>query len=70
MRLFAVIFLASAVLCSAAENAAGRWEGSAQIPGEELKLILDLSDEGGKGWTGSIIVPGSESKGRRSETFK
>jgi hypothetical protein len=43
LRLLAVIFFASAVLCQAAENAAGRWEGSAQIPGEELKLIVDLS---------------------------
>jgi hypothetical protein len=51
------------MLCQAAESAAGRWEGSAQIPGEELKLILDLSDESGKGWIGSIIVPGFGVKG-------
>ena len=58
MRLFAAILFASAALCQAAPNAAGRWEGVAQIPGHELKLIVDLSDEGGKGWVGSIILPG------------
>ena len=63
MRLLAAIFFASAVLCQAAESAAGRWEGSAQIPGGELKLIVDLSEESGKGWIGSIIVPGFGVKG-------
>jgi hypothetical protein len=55
--------LGSAALGQAAETAAGRWEGVAQIPGHELRLIVDLSDEGGKGWTGSIIVPGFGVKG-------
>jgi hypothetical protein len=63
LRLFATILFASAALCQAADSAAGRWEGVAQIPGHELKLIVDLSDEGGKGWIGSIIVPGFGVKG-------
>jgi hypothetical protein len=63
LRLFATILFASAALGQAAESAAGRWEGAAQIPGHELKLIVDLSDEGGKGWVGSIIVPGFGVKG-------
>jgi hypothetical protein len=63
LRLVATILLAGAALCQAAESAAGRWEGGAQIPGSELRLILDLSDQGGKGWTGSIIVPGFAIKG-------
>ena len=63
MRLFATILLASATLGQAAESAAGRWEGAAQLPGRELKLILDLSDNGGKDWTGSIIIPGLGVKG-------
>ena len=58
MRLFATILFASVALCQAADKAAGRWEGAAQIPGQELTLIVDLSDEEGKGWVGSIIVPG------------
>jgi hypothetical protein len=63
LRLLVPIFFASAALCQAAESASGRWEGSAQIPGGELKLIVDLSDESGKGWIGSIIVPGFGVKG-------
>jgi hypothetical protein len=63
LRLVATILLAGATLCQAAENAAGRWEGVAQIPGNELRLVVDLSDEGGKGWIGSIVVPGFGVKG-------
>ena len=63
MRLLAAIFFASAALCQAAESAAGRWEGAAQIPGGALQLIVDLSEETGKGWIGSIIVPGFGVKG-------
>jgi hypothetical protein len=63
LRVLAVILFASVALCQAAETGAGRWEGTAQIPGHDLRLIVDLSDEGGKGWTGSIIVPGFGLKG-------
>jgi hypothetical protein len=63
LRLIATILIVSAALCQAAQNAAGRWEGFAQIPGHELKLIVDLSDEGGKAWIGSIIIPGVGAKG-------
>ena len=63
MRLFATILFASIALCQAANSAAGRWEGVAQIPGHDLKLIVDLSDEGGKAWIGSIVVPGFGVKG-------
>lgn len=63
MRLLAVILFASAALSPAAENAAGRWEGAAQIPGLDLKLIVDLSEDAGKGWIGSITVPGFGVKG-------
>ena len=63
MRFFALIFFASALLCRGAESVAGRWEGLAQIPGRELKLIVDLSEEAGKGWIGSIIIPGLAIKG-------
>jgi hypothetical protein len=63
LRLLAAIFFASAALCQAAESAAGRWEGSAQIPGLDLKLVVDLSEDAGNGWIGSIIVPGFGVKG-------
>jgi hypothetical protein len=70
LRLLIPIFLASAVLCQAAGSAAGRWEGSAHVRGGELKLVVDLSDEGGKGWTGSIIIPGLGVKGAPLEDLK
>ena len=63
LRLVATILLAGAALCQAAENAAGRWEGVAQIPGTELRLVVDLAKEDDKGWIGSIIVPGFGIKG-------
>ncbi len=63
MRLLALIFFASALLSRGAESAAGRWEGPAQVPGRELKLIVDLSEEAGKGWIGSLIIPGLAIKG-------
>jgi hypothetical protein len=63
LRLVATILLAAAALSQAAESAAGRWEGVAQIPGQDLRLIIDLANEEGKGWTGSIIVPGFGIKG-------
>lgn len=63
MRLLVAILFASAALGHAAESAAGRWEGSVQIPGQELRLVLDLSHENGKGWVGSIIVPDFGVKG-------
>jgi hypothetical protein len=37
--------------------------GSAQIPGGALQLIIDLSEQSGKSWIGSIIVPGFGVKG-------
>jgi hypothetical protein len=63
LRLFATILVASAALCQAAGSAAGRWEGVAQIPGRELRLIVDLSQDDGHEWTGSIIIPGFGVKG-------
>jgi hypothetical protein len=63
LRLLAAIFFASAALGQAAESAAGRWEGLAQISKGEMKLIVDLSEESGQGWIGSIIIPGFGVKG-------
>ncbi|MGZ5019868.1 MAG: hypothetical protein ACXWAV_05535 [Chthoniobacterales bacterium] len=62
MRFAFILFLSSALLCRADEIAAGRWEGSAQIPGREMKLIVDLARDGGA-WSGSIIIPGFGLKG-------
>jgi len=63
MRLAAFFILTSALACSAADNAAGRWEGSIKIPGQELAAIIDLEQPQGKDWIGSIIIPGLDVKG-------
>lgn len=57
-----VLFL-SGLSCEAAGNAAGRWEGSIQIPGREFPLIVDLDQVAGKNWAGSLIIPGLGVKG-------
>jgi hypothetical protein len=63
MRLVLTFFFAFALIAYADEAATGRWEGSVQIPGRELKLIVDLSKNSDGGWIGSIIVPGLAIKG-------
>jgi hypothetical protein len=65
MRIAFILFLASALLSHAEENAAGRWEGTVQIPSRELVLIVDLAagSGGGGGWQGSITIPGLGIKG-------
>jgi hypothetical protein len=58
------VFLLFVVWSSAeAGDFIGRWEGSLQIPGNEYRLILDLDRIDGKGWGGSIIIPGLGLKG-------
>jgi hypothetical protein len=67
MRLVAlvILLLAAPLISRAEENAAGRWEGTVQIPGRELVLIVDLAKESGGGgnWQGSITFPGLGIKG-------
>ena len=62
-RLVSIVLLYTAVACEAADTAAGRWEGSIQIPGSEFPLIIDLDQFTGKDWAGSIIIPGLDVKG-------
>jgi hypothetical protein len=61
-RLIAILIVAAALACRAQEAISGRWEGTAQIPDDELNLIVDLSQENGA-WVGSMIVPGLGLKG-------
>jgi len=64
MRIAFILLLASSLLSRADENAVGRWEGTVQIPGRELSLVVDLATEsGGGGWQGSITIPGLGLKG-------
>jgi hypothetical protein len=58
------LFLFSfSLLCSAQDAATGRWEGAVKIPERELKVIVDLAQQGGAGWIGSIIIPGLDIQG-------
>jgi hypothetical protein len=62
VRLVGMLIFAAALSCSAEEVISGRWEGIAQIPDDELNLIVDLSQEN-DAWAGSIIIPGLGLKG-------
>src|SRR5438046_10681947 len=65
MRIAFILLIASALVSRADENAAGRWEGTVQIPSHELVLVVDLvagRGDGG-GWQGSITIPGLGIKG-------
>jgi len=53
----AVILLASTALSYAANPAASRWDGSFLVPGREMKLVVDLSQNDKGEWIGSAIFP-------------
>jgi len=63
MRLPHLLLLASALLCRAAEPAAGHWEGAVHIPGLEVPLVIDLAPDSAGKWTGSTTIPGFGIKG-------
>jgi hypothetical protein len=52
-----------ALACAGPQSPEGRWEGSLQIPGRELRLVVDLAQDGSGAWRGSIIIPGLGIKG-------
>jgi hypothetical protein len=58
----ALLFV-SALICRADEPAIGRWEGSVKIPERELRAIVDLAQDSGGVWIGSITIPGLDVKG-------
>jgi hypothetical protein len=49
--------------CFAADAAAGRWEGSVQIPDFPLTVVVDLGLDASGAWIGSIIIPELKIKG-------
>jgi hypothetical protein len=62
---------AAALLCQGAEvppSLAGRWEGAVQIPGTEMKIVVDLAQQGAT-WVGSATVPGYGVKGAQLVGF-
>ena len=62
VRLITILIVAVALPCRAEDAISGRWEGSAQIPDDELNVVVDLAQENGA-WVGSIIIPGLGVKG-------
>ena len=61
------MFLGTLVLCSerawcqAAAGPSGHWEGAIQIPGQELKVEVDLANAGDT-WDGRITIPAQKLK--------
>ena len=62
VRLMTILIVATALPCRAEDVISGRWEGTAQIPDNELSVVIDLAQENGA-WVGSIIIPGLGIKG-------
>jgi len=62
LGLMMILIAAAALPCRAEDVVSGRWEGTAQIPDNELTVVVDLAQENGA-WVGSIIIPGSGLKG-------
>jgi hypothetical protein len=63
VKLSVTFFFVCALTCDAAENLAGRWEGKIQVPGEELRVVIDLAQDSAGAWSGSITIPGLNLKG-------
>ncbi len=59
----ALLLCASTVGCGATKPPEGRWEGAVDVPGRDLRLVVDLTQDKAGAWTGSIIVPGLGIKG-------
>ncbi|HEY8977424.1 MAG TPA: hypothetical protein VIN75_24635 [Burkholderiaceae bacterium] len=47
----------------AASDPIGRWEGVADIPGQPLRLVIDLDRDAQGRWAGSVVLPGRGVKG-------
>jgi hypothetical protein len=62
VRLMLILIVAAALPCRGEDVISGQWEGTAQIPGNELPVVVDLAQENGV-WVGSIIIPGLGLKG-------
>jgi hypothetical protein len=62
LRFIAIFVFAFALPCRAQDAIIGRWEGTAQIPDDEVNMVVDLAKENGA-WVGSIIIPGLGVKG-------
>jgi len=50
------------LLAQPAAGPSGHWEGTLQVPGQELKIEIDLASTAGK-WQGTITIPAQNMKG-------
>jgi hypothetical protein len=57
-----IVSLALSSPAAAQAPAGGHWEGTIQVPGQELQVIVDLKGDGKK-WEGTITVPAQGLKG-------
>lgn len=61
-----LVLLAAGLACAGARagpDPAGRWEGVADVPGQPLRLVIDLDRDAQGRWAGSAILPGRGVKG-------
>jgi uncharacterized protein len=63
LNLVVAIFMTSVTAFGQAASApSGHWEGAIQIPGQELKIEIDLQKSADK-WEGTIAIPAQNLKG-------
>ena len=63
LNLVVAIFMTSVTaFAQAAQAPSGHWEGAIQIPGQELKIEIDLQKSADK-WEGTIAIPAQNLKG-------
>jgi len=64
------VLLAAGLACAgarAAPDPAGRWEGVADVPGQPLRLVIDLDRAGQGRWAASATLPGRGVKGAAAD---
>jgi hypothetical protein len=60
--LVTVTFLSAAAFAQPAAAPSGHWEGTIQVPGQELKIEVDLAKTGDT-WEGRVSIPAQGMKG-------
>ncbi len=61
--LLAAALISTALFAQPGPGPAGHWEGAIQTPNGDLNVEIDLAQEAGTGWIGTISVPAQGSKG-------
>ncbi|HUI81687.1 MAG TPA: hypothetical protein VLY24_27375 [Bryobacteraceae bacterium] len=63
MRIRPAFLLFMATWAHAAAPAEARWEGTIQVPGRELTVVIDLAQDADGKWAGSVTFPALSVKG-------